>query len=312
MENSSASLWTAASAENVEYTKPWYPHVLLICEFIAVLNLLSNLMPIVAYLKIEQLHTPTNMLIFNQSVMDAWLSLAVQPILLVSFSRWGIMHAMQNKYLCLLAHCIARVAIVGSLLGINLLSIERAVAIFYPYQYYTLVTDTSVRRGIIAHWTVSVVLSILPLFGWNTWSPGGICLAAKFFPRVYNVFIFKVVNFTSLICTAILNISVAVVAKKKNRVDEEMSAERSGQFKIMKMLLKVVGVFYLFRMPQLLTTMFYNFTPIEERDGLPLWFQVIFDFAKSLVGLNSVFNALIYAQGSQKFRDAFKRLLKIG
>uniref|UniRef100_X1ZZA9 G-protein coupled receptors family 1 profile domain-containing protein n=1 Tax=Capitella teleta TaxID=283909 RepID=X1ZZA9_CAPTE len=312
MDSSTSLLQTLTAATNIEvdYTKPWYPWLIVVFEVLCVLNAVGNVLVIIAFVKSEQLQTPTNLLICNHCLMDASMSLAGQPFIWLTFTQRGIIGTMNIKYLCLGGMGIARISSLGSILGILLLTVERSIAIFCPYRYYTVVTHASIKRVIVCFWSFCILISCLPMLGWNNWQPGLRCNALNFSSKIYNMYMFTAFCFICLVVAAILNICMAMVAVKKNRV-QDSNSEESGHIKVMKMLLKVVGVFYLCRMPHLVITTVYSITPVEEREELPDWFMAVFDFAKVFIGLNAVFNPLIYVRSSEQFMDAFKRLWKI-
>ncbi|ELT99181.1 hypothetical protein CAPTEDRAFT_121728 [Capitella teleta] len=263
-----------------------------------------------------QLQTPTNLLICNQSVCDILFSILGQPFLWFSYTQPGIYYVLTDKWLCLLGLFTTRLTSMASLVAIVLLSLERSVAIFCPFRYYVLVSDHVVRRVIAASWLVSVVLNGMPLLGWQTWQPGLRCFSMYVVPNAYNMFIYTNFSVICLISAAIMNICIAVVAtRKKNCAVNDFNAAANtgnqGNFKITKMLLKVVGLFYLCWMPFLVLTIFYTITPIGQREHLPDWFIAIHDLSKVLVAVNSVLNPVIYAHSNQQYRQAFKRILHI-
>ncbi|ELT88953.1 hypothetical protein CAPTEDRAFT_211733 [Capitella teleta] len=135
-------------------------------------------------------------------------------------------------------------------------------------------------------------------------------------PNAYNMFIYTNFSVFCLISAAIMNICIAVVAiKKKNSTINDCNAatdtSNQGNFKVTKMLLKVVGLFYLCWMPYLLMTVYYTIISIEQREELPDWFIAIHDFSKVMIAVNSVVNPVIYAHSNQQYRQAFKRILGI-
>ncbi|ELT98359.1 hypothetical protein CAPTEDRAFT_204514 [Capitella teleta] len=310
MENITAIAWTLAPDIDKDYTKPWYSFLVIAYETVSVLMILSNILTIVVYVKTEQLQTPTNLLVCNQSIIDGLMSITGQPYLLLNYTQWGIKKAMQSKGVCLFGLCFVRLTNIGSLVGILVLSIERSVAIFCPFRYYTLVTDMTVRMVIILSWLFFSFFAILPLLGHNTWKEGMYCTALNVLARDHVYSAINVV-FVCLVVVAILNISIAVLANKKNRVQDSMTAVRSGHFKVMKMLLKVVGVYYICRLPFLVTTFALMATPLNERAFLPVWFVILHDMNKTLIGINSLVNPLIYSHSNQEFRDAYKRIIGI-
>ncbi|ELT91559.1 hypothetical protein CAPTEDRAFT_112416 [Capitella teleta] len=296
--------------------KPWFPAIIFTTEVIASVNIFGNLLTVIAFVKTDTLQTPTNLLICNQGFLDCLLSIDAQPFVWLSYTAWGVKQALNNKWLCLFSMFSSRITIVASIMALMLLSVERSVAIFCPFRYYTLVNDANVRKAIITSWLLSLIVNVPPLFGWNTWRPGTLCFVQYIYPTAYNVSVYTLFCFSCLILTALMNIGIAVVAFKKSRSvnpgtianPEANITVNSGSFKITKMLLKVVGVFYLCWMPYLILTIYYIYSATAT---MPTWFQVTHKFSKCMLGLNSVFNPLIYAYGNPQFKMAFERLLRM-
>ncbi|ELU08016.1 hypothetical protein CAPTEDRAFT_93883 [Capitella teleta] len=299
-----------------DYIKPWFPWIIFTYQFIALVNIFGNLLTIIAYIKTDTLRTPTNFLICNQTVLDLLLSIDAQPFIWLSYTAWGVKKALNNKWLCLLSMFSSRITLVASIIALMLLSVERSVAIFFPFRYYTLVNDANVRKAIITSWLLSLIVNCPPLFGWNTWRLGTLCFVQYIYPTAYNVSVYTLFCISCFIITALMNIGIAVVALKKSRSvnpgtitnPEANQTVDTGSFKITKMLLKVVGVFYLCWMPYLILTIYYIYAATAT---MPTWFQVTHEFSKCMLGLNSVFNPLIYAYGNPQFKMAFKRLFRM-
>jgi arginine exporter protein ArgO len=94
---------------------------------------------------------------------------------------------------------------------------------------------------------------------------------------------------------------------KKNRVQPSEASEQqhSNHNKVAKMLLMVVGLFFLTWMPHLATNTLYSLTqdPSDQ-------FVILHDYCQMLLGVNSFLNPLIYANQNKLFRAAFARLLR--
>uniref|UniRef100_X2ALK6 G-protein coupled receptors family 1 profile domain-containing protein n=1 Tax=Capitella teleta TaxID=283909 RepID=X2ALK6_CAPTE len=310
MENSTVWASTEESDSEVDYTKPWYNTLLIWNAISALLVVATNLLPLIAYVRTKELQTPTNRLICNQSLSDVLSALASQPFAWIGYSQSGIMASKVNKWVCLWGIFSIRVSQLAALVGVLLLTLERSVAIFSPFNYYVFITDKVVRWMIGCAWMFAVVVTILPLLNWNLWSPGMRCFTVYVFPRIYNVFIY--VSFFLVFTTcAILMVGIAVVAIKKNRVDDSNSAARIGHIKVMKMLMKVVGIFFLTRVPYTAMTFVWLSVPSGEREQMPNWFLEWHDYTKVLMYGNSICNPLIYAHSNSQFRNAFKRILRL-
>lgn len=189
-----------------------------------------------------------------------------------------------------------------------------------------------------------MVICLPPLVGLDTWRRGFICL-------IYLVYDVNYVTFYlfHLWCilgvNALVNIVVGLIAFRVNRKRNtakvhpktmQMSTNSSSHqnsatmavvpqtttqqgpnstkksFKITKMMLLVVGVFYLCWAPTLITTFIQTFPPKSwAGKGQPVWFVIIDNFARGLIAMNGFFNPIIYARRNTDFRKAFAKLLHL-
>ena len=208
-------------------------------------------------------------------------------------------------------------------------SSERLISIAFSYQYFTWVTDASVKKLIIVLWTVILAIASLPLLGWNMWQPGGKCMTMQVYHFQYFLYFFALPILISLSLTALCNITICLIAIQKRRVAPQQiivsnnvtngdnsngttnhSSTASKQFKITKMMLMVVGVFYISWLPYLMLTILY-FTPPQSwmKHGVPEWVLAVHEVSKGLLLFNAAINPVIYAWKNSKFRNAFSKLL---
>lgn len=150
---------------------------ILLCLLILVLNSLT----LVTIVKTRRLHSITNILIANLSASDflsgvAFLYPCILNLLTInaletydSYLYTLACNIRQYYYLCLAGYSPMITSMLSSMLTLTLLAFEKYMAILHPYLYERIVNE---RRyvcylSILVTWTVSILVSALPIMGWN-------------------------------------------------------------------------------------------------------------------------------------------------
>ena len=297
----------------------WNIAIILLDYLFIVVAIFGNTLTIMAYVKFPSLHNPTSLLICNQSIADAVACMTGQVFIWFNYTSWGLEVGRTNKYACLVSMWGILLSLSLSLFNLLALSAERLLCIAFSYQYYRWVTDTSVRVLIGVLWVVILSTSSFPLLGWNTWKPGNTCLAVEAYSMTYYMYMFLVPSLLALVLITVCNVAICVIAFSKRQVTPQPvtvvqstpgSLSTGKQYKITKMLLLVVGVFYISWMPHLIMNSIISAPPASWRmRGTPHWVSVVPEFAKGLLGVNAAANPLIYAWKNSQFRTAFGRIL---
>jgi hypothetical protein len=306
MEHSTSAAHDGQTLPESLQAKYWFTGILVFYAALSIAIILGNVLTLVAYWTTPSLQTPGNLLIFNLSLVDTVIPILSFHYTLLNYTQWGIIFNSQHKWSCLLCLWLVISITLNSILGILLISLERVIAVFLPFKYYDLVTERSVKVVIVCTWTLAFAVNAPPIMGWTTWTRGARCFALFVYPSAYISVMRTPLTGFLLLSIALMNIAIAIVAVKKSRVQpSEASEQHSNHYKVTKMLLLVVGLFYLTWMPNIITTTFYSLTQ-DTSDQ----FVILHDYCKMLLGVNSVLNPLIYANQNKLFRAAFIRLLK--
>lgn len=190
--NTSQSLANMAAAqllshlnatECIKYAhKESYKLSLFICGVVlCLLILVLNSLTLITIVKTRRLHTVTNMLIANLSASDflsgvGFLYPCILNLLTInaletydSYLYTLACNIRQYYYLCLAGYSPMITSMLSSMLTLTLLAFEKYMAIEHPYVYERIVVE---RRyvcylSILFTWTVSILVSSLPIMGWN-------------------------------------------------------------------------------------------------------------------------------------------------
>ncbi|ELT94936.1 hypothetical protein CAPTEDRAFT_143381 [Capitella teleta] len=321
----SASLGdTVTTALKPKFFHSWTTGLFVCCLIVLAAGIPGNLLTILAYFKNQQLHNPTNILICNQSIGDFFTCVTGPLFAILNYTKVGQALASSHKYLCLVSLALVNTVVQSSITNILALSTERFIAVYFSLRYYNWVTETNVKRAVVAIWTVVILINWIPLFFWNVWMPGGMpCMPVIVLPEIFHIY-FTIPSMTCLLICAVENMAIAFRAVRKQRsiiavavqnVDQqpgEANTKSRDQFKVTKIMLLVVGCFFAAWLPWIvLVSILYRLPPSWEKYGIPTWVLVAFDYSKVFLAANTIANPFIYGWKNLLFRDAYYKLLGI-
>ncbi|XP_029968065.1 trace amine-associated receptor 13c-like [Salarias fasciatus] len=273
---------------------------------ISVLTVTLNLMVIVSICHFKKLHTPTNLLLLSLAVSDFFVGLLIVFQIILIDGCWFLGDLMCSLYF--LFDYVITSASVGTMV---LISIDRYVAICFPFHYSTKVTVRSVFICVCVCWTCSFLYNCLILKD-NFYQPGrysscyGECV----------IIINSIAGISDTIITFIIPITVIVVVYLKVFV-VVMSQVRSvrprvaavtlqgsvkvnlkkSELKAARTLGVVVVVFLICACPYFCVTL---------TGGGTVFTASSVAFVMCLFYLNSCLNPLIYALFYPWFRKSVK------
>ncbi|ELT99962.1 hypothetical protein CAPTEDRAFT_200528 [Capitella teleta] len=279
------------------------------CVF-CTLGILSNLLLLMSYAKHPELESPTTLLLVSQSIADLITCALGMFYIFLSHFEVGRQLTSRFKYLCLITLCLVTLTVWASLFTLLSLSLDRMVNIRFPFHYTRLVSEPLVKRFIVALWVVMIGIISFPLFGMNTWKPDQVCSAFTVFPKAYFVHFLLLASLIVIILVGALNLVICAVAISKRKVhpsgNEVQQSQSKSQYKLTKMLLVVVGVFYACWMPYTILNMIVLLgTKTLLGGAIPGWFIMLLESSKLLLSINAFLNPLIYAWKVREFRKAF-------
>ncbi|XP_078343966.1 adenosine receptor A2a-like [Oculina patagonica] len=293
----------------------------------------GNSMVFRAFHKFPSLRTASNCILVSLSVAD---SLTVIPFILhiasIALRIGDSIDNLSNQLLCESSARFSLVLISVIILHLALISVERAIAVKFALRYLTIVTN---RRAVIAclvAWLWGVAVTLLFPLGlradsersyerlYQSLHPCFSYQEEKLSPIPSSTNVYYLFLLISLLAIPILIILysygyVFAVSYKHRRQIREQGNIQGNPTMFMKDELKgaytlaiVVGVSFLSICPLWVVSRYYFF-------GVPFiirkpWLRYsVYDFA---LGMNACFNPLVYGWRHEKFRKAFRKLLKCG
>ena len=275
--------------------------------FLSVINLLVspcsillNVLVIVAVKTSPRLKTNHHILLASLAGTDLLTGAISQP-LLIAEEIYLLKGSSLNSYsFCFLRNVsviTGMTPVIASLQHLALLSIERYLAITYPFKYLELITELRLTASVVTVWAVATLLTVLT--------------------SVYTVNNAFISNFRRVITVASISILIfchfAVYREARSQIlkiaTQQISTEARAVFlkekKALNITTMVIGVVFLSFVPLII------FRPVlKSLIGPPAWKFVLLYALKSLALCNSVCNPLIYCARNREFRKAFERLLR--
>lgn len=139
----------------------------IVLAIIIIVTICGNVVVCLAVGLNRRLRTLTNCFIVSLAVTDLMLGLLVQPFAAmyeVSNHIWNLSHTFCDIY-----NSLDVMLCTASILNLFMISLDRYYAVTAPLRYTTLVTPRRVALVMVVIWTVSIMVSFLPIhLGWNT------------------------------------------------------------------------------------------------------------------------------------------------
>ncbi|CAC5409325.1 unnamed protein product [Mytilus coruscus] len=169
--------------------------------------------------------------------------------------------------------------------------------------------------SVVASWVVAMLLSALPLFGWNSWDEKVQCVSRWYDPIPTNFLTFlSSINAFSLIVSSILFLKVVettfAALKKRFGEDDKLGTQPHSSITSKtsigktKLYVLILGLFVVFWGPYCIVVVLKPILPSQRKQ---------MDEAEknsSLLALsNSAFNWIIYRLKNTQIRNAFKVVL---
>ncbi|CAL8392880.1 unnamed protein product [Arctogadus glacialis] len=251
-------------------------------------------------------------------------SLAVADLLgsvifVYSFLDFHVFHRKDstNVFLFKLGGVIASfTASVGSLF---LTAIDRYISIHRPLSYRRIVTRTKAVIAFCVMWTISIVIAVLPLLGWNCKRLHTVC--SNLFPLIDKNYLMFWIGVTSVLVLFIIYAymfilwkahhhavrmlsrssqkSLVVYSADGTKVQSTRPEQTRMDIRLAKTLVLILAVLVICWGPVLAIMVYDLFWKMDDD------FKTVFAFATMLCLLNSMVNPVIYALRSKDLRHAF-------
>ena len=275
MENSTAS---ALSSEAVTALS-------VVSAVASLIGSVGNLLVLLAVFKNEIIRTIPDFFITSLAFSDFTVCAVFLPLSIYQFYQQNT--GQENDSSSLAKSFLGHVSMVASATNMFAVTIDRVIAIGFPFKYVASVTKQKAAVTIAVVWMISIALGAL-LIG-----------------ELISIYVIAIYSAVLLLNTIVMYIYIFVKAKRQENRIQEMTTRMPGvsaEKKVAKTIFTVVGIYAVCWLPTLLLPAFVN--PSSEQ------FQQSFPWVMTLLASNSALNPFIYCLKSQKYRLAFSKILR--
>ncbi|XP_044184052.1 octopamine receptor-like [Acropora millepora] len=277
MENSTAS---ALSSEVVTALS-------VVSAVASLIGSVGNLLVLLAVFKNDNIRTIPDFFITSLAFSDFTVCAVFLPLSIYQFHQ-PQNTGQENDSSSLAKSFLGHVSMVASATNMFAVTIDRVIAIGFPFKYVASVTKQKAAVTIAVVWMISIALGAL-LIG-----------------ELISIYVIAIYSAVLLLNTIVMYIYIFVKAKRQENRIQEMTTRMpegvSAEKKVAKTIFTVVGIYAVCWLPTLLLPAFVN--PFSEQ------FQQSFPWVMTLLASNSALNPFIYCLKSQKYRLAFSKILR--
>ena len=256
----------------------------VVCALASVMGILGNFLVLLAVGKNQVLRTIPDLFITSLAFSDFSVCGLFLPMSIYAFNH------SENEIFAIVKSFLGHTSMVASATNMFAVTVDRVIAIRYPFKYVTVMTTRNALVAIVVVWVISLVFGVL--------------YAPNLISRMYIALYSAVLLFT----TISMYIYIFIVAKRQeNRIQniQHGSNGSTAEKKVAKTIFTVVGVYALFWLPVLLLPIIVN--PATEA----VEFLKRFQWVQTMLVCNSAVNPYIYCMRSKKYRTAFGKILQI-
>ncbi|NWX23776.1 NMUR2 protein, partial [Aegotheles bennettii] len=293
----------------------------LVYTLIFVVGVVGNFLVCLVILKHRNMKTPTNYYLFSLAVSDLLVLLFGMP--LEVYEMWSNYPFLFGPVGCYFKTALFETVCFASILSVTTVSVERYIAILYPFRAKLESTRKRALRTIVVLWVLSVLFALpntgthgimLQYFPNGTLVPGSATCTVVMPMWIYNCII-QITSFLFYVLPmgviSVLYYLMGLRLKEDKSVEVEemaMNVQRPSRKSVTKMLFVLVMVFAICWAPFHVDRLFFSFV-VEWTEPLANIFNLIHVVSGVFFYLSSAVNPIIYNLLSQRFRMAFLNVI---
>ena len=262
----------------------------VLCALASVIGTLGNSLVLLAVHKNENLRSIPDLFITSLAFSDITVCALFLPMSINYFSHSVNAGGQEDNVIFGSARSfLGHTSMVASATNMFAVTVDRVVAIRFPFKYMAAMTKRHALVGIVVVWIISLAFGIL--------------YAPMLVSNMYIAFYSGILLFT----TIVMYIYIFIVAKRQeNRIHRGTGSDGSvAEKKVAKTIFTVVGIYALCWLPILLLP------AIANPSTNPVQFGKGFHWVQTLLACNSAVNPYIYCMRSKKYRTAFGQILRL-
>ncbi|XP_030065447.1 G-protein coupled bile acid receptor 1 [Microcaecilia unicolor] len=194
--------------------------------------ILANLFIIVGIIFNRKLHDTANYFFLSLLFADFLTGVALPFIPRMKFCKDLDYHS------CLFVYISPNFFFLSFLSNLLMVHYEKYLCIIYPLRYRSFWVHRFVPLPLLLVWTVPLVFSCLPVFGWNQWGENSTCSYAHVFPNAFLYLEIYGFLIPSILAITFLTIKVLSVARRQLQDIKKLhrSVQREGALTLEKQM----------------------------------------------------------------------------
>ncbi|XP_072127124.1 melatonin receptor type 1B-like isoform X1 [Mobula birostris] len=274
--------------------------------FTIVVDILGNVLVIIAVFRNRKLRNPGNIFVVSLSVAD--LVVAVYPYPLILFAIFQNGWTLGDIH-CQISGFLMGLSVIGSVFNITAIAINRYCYICHSFRYEKLFSYKHTICYLCLTWILTVI-AIIPNFFVNS---------LKYDPRVFSCTFTQTISSYYTIAVVVVHFLVPIgvvtycylriwilVIQVKRRVRPDEPKLKSSDFRNFLTMFVVFVLFAVCWGPLNFIGLAVAINPAAVAHKIPEWLFITSYF---MAYFNSCLNAVIYGLLNQNFRKEYKRIL---
>ena len=260
----------------------------VVCAVVSAIGTLGNSLVFLAVYNLKNHRKMPDLFITSLASSDISVCALFLPMMIFGLHHGaGTDHyVIFNSVKLFLGHA----SMVASATNMFAVTVDRVIAIRFPFKYVNVMTTRNTLAGIVVVWLVALTYGAL--------------YARDFISTIYV----STHNLLMLFTTLIMYIYIFFAAKRQENIVQNMPVGPdvvAAEKKVAKTIFTVVGTYTLCWAPLFLFPAFVH--PLRN----PLLFRKGFLWIQIFLSTNSAVNPYIYCIRSEKYRTAFCKILRI-
>ncbi|XP_044141372.1 motilin receptor [Bufo gargarizans] len=292
----------------------------IICLFIMVAGLIGNMITILVIKRYKEMNTTTNFYLSSMAVSDMIILLCLPFDL---YRLWMSIPWIFGGFLCKFLYLISEGCTYSTILHITALSIERYLAICFPFKAKVFITKKRVKMVIVLLWAIALSSSA-PLYNlfeivqiYNYTISSKISWECKYTKYAKESGLLKIMMwvttvyfFFPMLCLTVLYSFIGKkLWKSKNTLRGPNAVNREKCHRqTVKILAVVILAFIICWLPFHIGRIIYANTSDYQMMKFSQYFNIV---AMPLFYLSASINPILYNFISKKYRTAVYKLLRL-
>ena len=287
-----------------------------LCAFLSSLNalfaviaILGNCVVFAAFYRYELLRTPSNLLLLCLSFCDLLVGLVTQPL----FAAETGLVAANSSAACSLKDLYVIFLFTfssSSMLHVCLISVERFIAIFYPFKHQRFLTKKAVVIFSVVFWISWTLLTVFT----RREHGGGLIGYSRLAFVIFSALVVLVINLRLWLearkhsrrirnALPLPTLSAPATSSEGSRESQAAIAKAARDSKAAKTIFLITGVLIACNLPLIATFIARKFYGLRGRAVTLLWFA-----ANTIVLVPAILNPVIYCWRRRDIRVSIKRM----